>query len=108
MAQDTQSQNRGEEDRDLSSGLRPRLHSALLHESPRTETSAINGRRFTIMAPHMSPLSRIPALRGISASMHVIVQPLDFIAHLAGLAITGQIQRTLDMRYAGLQRLVFS
>ena len=35
----------------------------------------------------MSPLSRIPALRGISASMHVIVEPLDFNAHL-GLAET--------------------
>lgn len=33
----------------------------------------------------MWPLSRFPALRGISASLHVIFEPLDFIARLATL-----------------------
>jgi len=42
----------------------------------------------------MWPLSRIPALRGISASMHKIFEPLDFIAKLASLAPKPRVNLT--------------
>ena len=42
----------------------------------------------------MWPLSRIPALRGIRAFMHIIFEPLDFIARLAALVPKPHINLT--------------
>jgi hypothetical protein len=42
----------------------------------------------------MWPLSRIPALRGISASLHVIFEPLGFIAKLAALVPKSRVNLT--------------
>ena len=48
------------------------------------------------MAPRMWPLSRIPALRGISASLHVIFEPLDFtaLAHPCARGISASLHVT--------------